>query len=98
MFTNGSTATEGAGAAGGAGVRLDRVKCQATAGTSARAATPATASASRRPLRPSGRRGSVRSTPEEDTSNTQASTRATGKPAARAMTTKESVHSGSRSP
>ena len=98
-FAKGRTATDGAaGTAGAAGLRPVRVKCQATAGTTAIVATAPNASATRRPPGPPGRTGTVRSILPAVTSKTQASTTTTGNPAARATTTNESVQSGRWSP
>src|SRR6266850_622741 len=100
MFTNGSTATDGAAGAEAEGTvlpaRVRETKCQATAATPS-SATPVASRASSAPEEggpPSVPNGSVRSMPLEETSNTQARTRRTGKPTPSATTTKESVHSG----
>src|SRR6267142_2711488 len=100
MFTNGSTATDGAAGAEAEGTvlpaRVRETKCQATAATPS-SATPVASRASSAPEEggpPSVPSRSVRSMPLEETSNTQARTRRTGKPTPSATTTKESVHSG----
>src|SRR5712671_3036865 len=104
MFTNGSTATEGAAGAeaGGAALppRVRETYCQATAATPANATAVASRASSAPEDRalPAAPSGGVRSIPPVDTSNTQASTSTTGKPTPSATTTKESVQSGSCSP